>query len=649
MNVNYNWLKEYVGDAIPPAEEVAELLTKHAFEIEGVEEVAGQTVIDVDVLPNRASDCLCHRGIARELASILNVPLAHDPLAAAPALTLLSDDQQISVDIAEPDACSRFSASLITGVTVGESPDWLKIRLESLGQRSINNIVDATNYVMYAIGQPLHAYDADLFPQVDGAWRIAVRYARPGEIVEILPEGGSDEPRQVECLGTELLIVDQSSDTPIGLAGVKGGQFAGVRAGTTRIIIEAANFDPIVTRKTARRLGIVIDASKRFENDLPNELAPYAQRDIISLITDIAGGTYIGTVDQLVIERLNPAVDVRVSRANKLLGLTLSQQQVADIIERTGSEVFDETEANIVTCIGPWERTDLNIEEDFIEEVGRLYGLDQIQLVAPTTDTHAAVNKHQYYAEGVRQALLAAGASEVITSSFQKKDQIQLRNALASDKSYVRSTLRKNMSRVLDQNFVHGDLLGVPRIAAFEIGTVFDKGEGAVGEHTSLCIGVRGKGSGHTPKDDKELTRLTTVVADALGVTPEWQIEQGVAEVDFGALIATLPTPNQYNAFIKNDVKTFRPISQFPAVSRDIALWVPADITSTQVEALLRASVTDLCVRIDLFDEFTKEGRTSYAFRLVFLSHQKTLTDGEVHTIMDRVYAAISEQGWEVR
>lgn len=649
MLVNYNWLKEYVGDALPEPAEVGVLLTAHAFEIEEVEQVGDETVIDVDVLPNRSSDCLCHRGIAREVASILGTDLAHDPLQTPPSLT---ETDQIQVNIADTDACPRFTASLITGIEVKESPDWLKARLESLGQRSINNIVDATSYVMLAIGQPLHAYDADLFPQVDGAWQFGVRYATEGETVELLPEGDSTEPRQVECRGTELLIIDESSNTPIGLAGVKGGQFAGVHAGTKNVIIEAAHFEPTITRKTARRLGIVIDASKRFENEPSRELPPYAQAEIIKLIKEIAGGEYVGTIDQYHQYKPNPTVPVRVSRTNALLGLKLSTGQVSALIARTGAAVT-ETDGNTLSCIGPWERTDLNIEVDFIEEVGRLHGLSNIMSVTPDTSITATVNKRQYYAERVRQALLVAGTSEVITSSFQKKDQVQLQNALASDKSYVRSQLTKNITGVLDANYVHADLIGMPVIQVFEIGTVFDA-KGAVSaetvtEHTSLCVGVRSKGTGYTGKDDKPLQALLDVVSGVLNIPIDWKVEQGVAEVDFDTLIVDLPTPASYEPFEKGEDVTFSPISPYPAVSRDIALWVQDGITATQIEEVLRDQAGSLCVRLDLFDEFTKDGRTSYAFRLVFLSMNKTLTDDEVNEVMERLNTAVAERGWEVR
>jgi len=645
MKVNYDWLKDYVGTALPPVAEVERLLTEHAFEIDGVEEVAGATVIDVDVLPNRSSDCLCHRGIARELATILDVQLEQDPLRQLPELT---QTDAISVTIADTTACPRFTASLMTGITVGESPDWLKARLESLGQRSINNIVDATNYVMYAIGQPLHAYDADLFPQVDGTWQFGVRYGAEGEVVEILPEGGSTEPRQVVCQGTELLIIDESSNTPIGLAGVKGGQYAGVHSGTTNIIIEAAHFDPGVTRKTARRLGIVIDASKRFENECSRELPPYAQFEIIELIKQIAGGEYLGTVDVYSEQKHNPAVAVRVEKTNALLGLTLSQGDIAAIIARTGSTVAKGVDG-VLTCTGPFERTDLLIEADFIEEVGRLHGLSHIVSVVPEKAALAVVNPRQYYSEKIRHILLSQGFSEVITSSFQKKDQIQLQNALASDKSYLRSSLRKNMTAVLDMNFAHTDLLGIRSVRAFEIGTVFDKTDHGVSEHVSLAIGVRQKGNGYTPKDDAPLQAALTVLETLLGVSLNGTCEQGVFEVDLSDVFTSLPVPDSYDPVVVRTVATYVPVSPYPAMARDIALWVSADFDATRVAAILAEAAGSLCVRIDLFDEFEKDGKKSYAFRLVFQSTERTLTDGEVGDIMETLNAVAEQSGWVVR
>lgn len=646
MKVVYSWLKEYVGEKLPDAKAVENLLTFHAFEIEGIEQVEKETVIDVDVLPNRSSDCLSHRGIARELATILDVPMANDPLAESPQL---EGTNKISVVIEDPQACPRFTASLITGIEVKESPQWLQVRLRALGQRPINNIVDATNYVMYAIGQPLHAYDADLFPTVDGKWQFDVRYAKAGESVSLLAEAGKDEDRTVELTGTELLIVDSSSNTPISLAGVKGGRYAGVHKGTKNIIIEAAHFHPTITRKTARRLGIVIDASKRFENEPSRELPPYGQAEIIQLIKEIAGGECEGVLDQYVQKMENPQVTVTVQKTNSLLGLQLSITHIADIIERTGAKVTVTADNSAVVAQGPFERTDLNIEEDFIEEVGRLYGFDKITSVVPEKTEITTVNSKQYYMEKIRQCLMGLGFSEVVTTSFHKKGKIQLQNSLASDKSYVRGNLSKNVHAVLDANFSHTDMLGLRDVRVFEIGTVFSKSETAITEHLSLALGVRTKGNGFTAPDERMLVNACDTLEELLNTSLAWEKEKGVAELNLSEVIDRLPVPSGYTALPQKSAVQYKAVSLYPAISRDVALWVSEGVTADEVESTLNESAGDLRIRTDMFDEFTKDGKTSYAFRLVFQATDRTLTDEEVANIMKDVYQAVSHKNWEVR
>lgn len=645
MKVSYNWLKEYLGEEAPSPEKIEELLTFHSFEIEEVIPAEGDTVVDVDILPNRSSDCLCHRGVAREIASLTDKPLAVDPLREKPEL---KDSEEIEVNIADPKACPRFTASLITDIEVKESPDWLKARLKAIGQRPINNIVDATNYVMFAIGQPLHAYDADLFPKHDGKWRFGVRFAEEGEKVSLIAEGGKEEDRTVELNGTEQLIIDESSNTPIGLAGVKGGRFAGVHEGTKNIIIEAAHFDPIITRQTARRLGIVIDASKRFENEPSRELPPYAQSEIIKLILDIAGGAYAGTVDVYPNKPdLKEPVVVRVERANSLLGLSLGGEEMAELLERVGCQV--ELFSEEIGAIGPWERSDLNIEEDFIEEIGRVHGYSHVKSVVPETVPLKEINARHYYSEEVREALLKLGYSEVITSSFRKKDEIQLLNALASDKSYLRSSLRKNLAEVLEQNANLTDLLGTNDTRVFEIGTVFDKSDSGVNEHVSLCFGMQLKASGYTGKEDKVIEETVTALEEKIGLKLETKVEKGIAEINFSEVINKLPAPTEYKEVEKGEDVTYQPFSTYPFVSRDIAMWTEGDVSAEEVEQVLNEHTGDLRVRTTLFDEFSKDGKTSFAFRLVFQSKDRTLTDDEVNKVMESVYESVKKQGWEVR
>ncbi len=646
MKVIHSWLKEYVGETLPDAKKVEELLNTYAFEIDGSERVEGEDVIDVDILPNRASDCLCHRGIARELATILDVNLEKDPLKNA---IDLSETDEIKINIADVEACPRFTLSLIKGIKVKDSPEWLQKRMRVLGQRPINNIVDATNYIMYAIGQPLHAYDADKFPKVDSKWQFDIRFAREGETVSLLSEGGKEEDRIINLKGTELLVVDGSSDSAVGLAGVKGGRFAEVTSETENIIIEAAHFHPTVTRKTARRLGIMIDASKRFENEPSRELPLYAQRDVVELITDIAGGKFKGLKDEYLVKQKVVSVSIETGNVNKLLGLELSTSEVRSIIERTGAVVEEGDSPDKFIATGAWERTDLNIEEDYIEEVGRIHGLSNIESKIPQSKSLIEINSRQYYGDKIRKVLLEKGFSEIITSSFQKKGKLQLQNSLASDKSYLRNSLVKNITKALDVNFDHTDLLGRVDIRVFEIGTVFFKTESGIGERVLITLGSRSKGNGYNPKDDVALKNGCDSVKEVLGVAVDWVSEKGVAETDFTELLKILPAPTSYEVLPKLSKITCKPISLYPTMSRDIAFWVDDVISIENVADTIVGATGLLLVRHDLFDTFTKDGRTSYAFRLVFQSTDRTLTDDEINQVMENLNKVVSKKGWVVR
>ena len=645
MLVSYNWLKEYLGPDAPSAKKIVDLFTDYAFEVDKLEAKGDDWLIDVDILPNRSSDCLSHRGIAREIATLTDKPLAFDPFAKVPDLT---PSDLLAVEIEDGHDCPRFTAALISGVTVKESPAWLKERLEVIGQRPINNIVDATNYVMYALGQPLHAYDADLFPQVDGKWRFKVRRAKAGETISLLAEGGGDEDRVVALKGTELLIVDGSSNTPIGLAGVKGGRHAMVNKKTTKIIIEAANFDSALTRRTARGLNIMIDASKRFENEPSRELPLYGQADIAKLITDIAGGKAEGIIDVYKEKSDNPSVLVRPERVNGKLGLSLKADEMTAIVRRLGATVKKAKDGFLATS--PFERTDLKLEEDYIEEIGRIYGLSHIKSVKPEPTPVAEVNQFHYYSEKISTELIRQGFSEVITSSFRQTDTVKLKNALASDKECLRSSLADNLTEVLENNINHIDLLGLTAVKVFEIGTVFNKKSGGViEERINLALGVRSKASGHTAKDDEIIKTVGLELEKLLATKLNWTTVAGTAEIDLAKAIKNLPTKDAYEPLDETATIKYQPFSVYPSVSRDLAMWVTDGVTPEVAKEALSQTAGPLCVRISLFDEFAKDGRQSYAFRLVFQANDRTLTDTEVNAIMETIYKLVAEKEWQVR
>lgn len=639
MKVVYDWLKDHCGE-LPPAKEIEDLLTFHAFEIEGSEEVEGETVIDVKVLPDRAADSLSHRGIAHEIAALLGKSLVHDPFKTTPSLTPTTDT--ITVDIEDPEHCRRFAAALVTGVKVGESPDWLKKRLIALGQRSINNVVDATNYVMLAIGQPLHAYDARRFEADNGVWKFGVRMAREGEEVTTLTGD------TYTLTPTVQLIVNKKDDVPVGVAGVKGGKSAEIDETTTDIILESANFDPAVTRRSAQSLRLQTDASKRFENNPSPELAAYGLAEVVKLILEIAGGTCEGYVDVYPKKIENPPVFVSHEHIQRILGLTLDVPVVEDILARLGFTYMREGEGWNVTA--PFERMDVTIAEDVIAEIGRVYGYEHVSSVVPEKVTLREYNGRHFYSEEVREILMGLGFSEVITSSFRKKDEISLLNALASDKGCLRSSLAGNIGEVLEKNIGNADLLGIPYVQVFEIGTVFakDKERNDVVEQVSLALGVRMK-SAYTPKDDARLAEVVATLEEKLGVTLGGSVQKGVYECNFSNVIGKLTAPTAYAQFAGASSAVYRPFSLYPYITRDIAFWTGAEADTEELQTLITTEAGELAVRVSLFDRFEKEGRVSYAFRIIFQSFEKTLTDDEVAPIMHRLEEVLRGRGCEVR
>ena len=316
MLTSYHWLKNYLGDDAPTPEKIAELLTHGAFEIEEMRTEGNDTFIDVDVLPNRAHDCLCHKGIAREIAHLANIPFIKTSGESVP----ITSDKTISIAVEDAVACKRYSARVIENVTVKDSPSWLKERLTAIGQRSINTVVDANNYVMYDMGQPLHAFDMDKL-----AGGIVVRRAKDGESLTTL------DNKQVALSSEDLTIAD--SEGILALAGIKGGKKAEVDTQTTTIVIESANFLGSAVRKTSVRTGVKTDSSKRFENGLTPEIVYEAMEQVTALIVELSPGAKAGEIVDVYPKCPAPyQCGVALPHVNKLLGTTLSQDEITRIL-----------------------------------------------------------------------------------------------------------------------------------------------------------------------------------------------------------------------------------------------------------------------------------------------------------------------------
>lgn len=635
MKASYEWLQTFFAKGeLPDVHALHDKLVFYAYEVEEIENPdTTNPIFDIDVLPNRSSDSLSQRGIAREISTLFNIPMAHDPLTGSVALEPITSEVRVEID---PDSsCMYYTAALIKGVSVGPSPEWLVKCLESVGQRSINNIVDATNYILFELGQPLHAFDAD---KMSG--NILVRNAKEGEHIELL----GAEPRELSA--SMSIIADAVSGDALAVAGVKGGTKAEVDSNTTNVILEAANFDPTKTRKTAQALRIRTDASTRYENEVPAPLTPIAMQALTELVLKIAGGELVGYAAVGDATRISPTVSLSLTHINKCLGATLTAEDVVGIFKRLDCAVEHESEHFTVTA--PWYRTDLTIPEEFIEEVGRISGYEHLEATPlPPMATIPTVLPSHAAAQIIRTTLVALGYTEVYLYALRATGTVALANALASDKDHLRENLTDGIAESLNKNEPYMPLLGISdTLRIFEIGHVFSE----VSEDINVCLGVRV--SGNKKREERthhELTTAKEALEQVLGVPlPEPSGE--TLEFSLSALLDSISIPSGYSyvGAPAHGVQ-YKPFSMYPFVLRDIAVWVPEGTDECVVTDVITKHGGELVQRIDKFDEFTKDGRVSLAFHIVFQSMEKTLTDDEIGGIMAAITADLAAAGYEVR
>ena len=593
MKISYKWLQDYITEKLPEPELLAEKIIFGAFEVEGVEKIGDDTVFDIKVLPDRAHDCLSHYGIAREVSGLLGLTLK--PIEYRRHYSIESD---ISVTI-ETDFCRRYIARKVVSVTVGPSPKWLSDRLESIGQRSINNIVDATNYVMFAYGQPMHAFDDDKMT----TGKLMVRPGVSGESITTL-DG------KIIALDESVVVVADERH-PLAIAGVKGGTVAEVDSSTKNIVIEVANFDPVGVRKTARKLGILTDSAKRFENELTQHLAGTMIHVITDLIVDIAGGQPEDPIDSYKNLAVQKTVAFTTRYINQVLGTEMTATEMADILNRYGYEFAQETDA--FSVVVPYERIDITGPHDMVEEIGRAYGYEKIIPKIPEIDFKPQINESFAQICAVKNHLIEQGYSEVQTYAFTKKGDFEVAYGTAG-KSALRTNLKDELQKSFELNKLNAPLLPSDEVKLFEVGTVFPKS----GEEI------------HVAWVDKKSVQEMTLV--------EYVTKNNLSYSHY-----VFPVSN-------SEPVSFKMWSEYPFITRDIALWIPSEVSPDEVSKVLNQYATDLLIREPrLFDTFAKEGKTSVAFRMVFQSFDRTLTNEEIDKVMEVIYEHVKEKGWEVR
>lgn len=624
----------------------------------------GEAVLDASVTPNRP-DCLSMLGVAHEVAALTGASVVEPDSTYQEEGGPIDDDARVEID--DPSLCSRYTASLVRGVRIGPSPQWLRDALESAGMRSINNVVDVTNYVMLEYGQPLHAFDFETIRDS----RVIVRAARPGERLETLDgeERALDPPM--------LVIADPCG--AIAVAGVMGGLHTEVNESTTDILIESASFDAANTRKTASILGVRTEASHRFERGIRQELTLRALRRATKLILDLAGGAAAaGVIDVFPVVKTTPDLTIGSDDVLRVLGADVD----VDSIDQTLRSLGFETERTGDTLVArvPYWRADISITEDLVEEVARIVGYDDV----PTTLMSGEIPHHEASVErGIRErtrdALVSAGLQETISYSATDLESLRMVEALAegcaaplkianpirANMSHMRTTLRASALETLAYN---RRMSRRASLRLFEIGAVYlpngDGAETSLPHEREMVVGVlsgsRFGASWLAPKGEMDFFDAKGALESVfgrIGVSAEYEsgedpimlpgktarvscggVEVGVVgevhprvltrfDIDDRVALFEVDLEALYAVGAGTSIE-YTPFGRYPDAERDIAVLVDADVPSSRIQKIIdRHRLVKQSAPFDLYTgEGAQPGKRSVAYRVTFQSDRSTLT-----------------------
>ena len=684
MKISYNWLKEFVDFNLAPRDLAAQL-TMIGLTVDGVEAHGSDFIIEIDLTSNRP-DCLSHLGVAREAAVVTAKPLSMPGKKIEEASAKTSE--VTSVEILNPELCPRYTARVIKGVKVAPSPAWLSARLEALGQRSINNVADITNYVLLEQGHPLHAFD---FNHLSGR-RIVVRAAQAGEKLMTL-DG-------VERTLTPEMLVIADAYKPVAMAGIMGGAESEISDATTDVLLESAYFAPHSIRQTARALGMDTEASYRFERGTDYDAVVRACDRAAAMIAEIAGGEVLsGIIDVYPQPITRQAITFRRERYHSLTGLDVELSEAERILRALGFAVDADVRAESLQALAPSWRVDVAIEEDLIEEVARINGYDRLKTTLPGSSGAGAYLAGENGRRAARRALTAMGYHEAISFSFVNAEaeamlssvpataRLTLRNPIDETQARMRTTLLAGLLDAVARNFNHG----TRNVRLFELGKCFqatDEERPQEIERLSFAItGARNESDWQAAServDFYDLKGTAEAVLENLGlvgwsfspishasylhpgraavisldgrevghlgqlhprVAGSYKFKQPVfvAELDFHALLTTEPVEARY-----------RPLPRFPTVVRDLSLLVAEDAPYAAIErAITELGIPEL-VSVRLFDLYIgKElppGKRSIALSLRYRAPDRTLTEAEINGWHERVITVLRQEfGAELR
>ncbi len=684
MLISYNWLKDYLKGRLARPEKLAEILTLHSFEIEEVKKTGKDWLLDIDVLPNRAHDCLSFIGIAREVAAITDLTFK-EPSYAVKEDKKIKTPHFIRVEVKDRKACPRYTARVIIDVKIKPSPREIHQRLKSLGLQPINNVVDILNYVMLETGQPLHAFDFDKLEGLKSKKQIIVRKAKSTEKINALDDKKYKLDKDI------LIIADRKN--PLAIAGVKGGRKAEISKSTKTIVIESANFEMKVIRRARQKLNLQTDASLRFEHEPDPNLTILAINRASQLIQKIVGGKIAkGVIDIYPKKVLTKRIKLNLRQVEKLLGIEIAQSRILKIFKDLEFKIL-ESKNNILVVEIPSFRRDLSIPEDLIEEIGRVYGFGKIPSQVPQVLAVPPKRNENIFWEGIcKDILKEAGFSEVYNysfisekdaqnSSFDKKSLIEVENPISIEQKYLRPSLIPNLLKNVKENLKY-----FPEIKIFELGKIYKKAK--VLEKRALT-GVMAKSTlgsedFYRAKGIIDLLfqklGITSVWYDDFKQTPEeskisiWQIKKSAeikvnhTEVGFLGEIRTeilekLDIPKKVVIFDLDFEKLqklcaeeheYQPISRFPAAVRDLAILIPREVKVVEVLNKINSVGGSLIRDVDLFDIYEGEGiaqgRKNLAFHIIYQAEDRTLKKEEIDKLQQKIIKALEKiPDWEVR
>ncbi|MCA8983652.1 MAG: phenylalanine--tRNA ligase subunit beta [Planctomycetaceae bacterium] len=664
MIVSWNWLRDYVSLECTPRQ-AAERLMMSGLNLEEIQACGDDFAIDLEVTSNRA-DCLGQIGVARELSALFHQPLRIPEARIEPVATATATIT--SVENRCPDHCAHYTARIIRGVKVGPSPDWLKHRLECLGLRSVNNVVDVTNYVLMECGQPLHAFD---FQKLSGQ-RIVVRLAKPGE--KILAIDG----REYELDNQTCVIAD--AERPAAIAGVMGGQLSEVTEQTTDLLIEAAQFAPLSVRRTARKLSLFSDSSFRFERGINRQQLDWASRRCCELIVQLAGGEILNdpiTVPPLP-EHVPVQVTLRFASVPRLLGIPVSPAESRGILKNLGLVEIAADDRQATYQIPSW-RADLPREVDLIEEVARIHGYEKISENDAPRVTAAQKSKLDRTTDLVHRVFNAQGYFEAMTLTFTSEEESQSFNPRRVDPLLRVDHSSRRRENVLRPSLIPSLLVsrranertGTANARLYEIARVFTA-LSTRGAAQSLMIGtVTGDDflslKGLLEQLVGEVSRdleLTAHPCDYAGfaagrgaelylndlfwgwlgeldrnVSDRFDLKDAVtvAEVDLDPLVQHLEQAPQLQR-----------IPQFPAIERDFNFLLEERITWQELAGTITSAGGELLRNLAYAGQYRGEkigvGKKTYLARAAFRSDERTLTGEEVDTLHKQIVTACEQK-----